>query len=267
MKGVIRVAEAELGVLAPSLLLPNRSGPVPLWYQIASGIIRAIDGGELPAGALLESERAMCDRLGVSRLTVRRAIQDVVDKGLLVRRRGVGTRVVRLGSGQHNLTSLFEELQAAGRRPSTKVLELRREPCGGEVAERLGLQEGSAVFHIQRVRFADGAPIGVLHNYLPGSVRGITLGALETDGLYSLMRSAGVVPLVARQHVGARGSTSRESLLLAIERGAPVLTVDRIAFNAAGEAIEHGLHCYRPDRYSLDLPMRFEDQTRGRIGA
>ena len=116
----------------------ERSGPIPLYFQVAQKIEAAIMDGELPAGSRLENEVALGDRLGLSRPTVRRAIQELVDKGLLVRRRGIGTQVVH---GQVTrgveLTSLFEDLTRSGKKPSTKMLEIKEVKADSKMAEIL----------------------------------------------------------------------------------------------------------------------------------
>src|SRR6478752_10330349 len=101
----------------------DRTGPMPLYYQVSSRLEAAIRSGEIPAGARLENEIAIGQRLGLSRPTIRRAIQELVDRGLLVRRRGVGTQVVQgQVTRQVELTSLYEDLTSAHHSPGTVVL-------------------------------------------------------------------------------------------------------------------------------------------------
>src|SRR3954451_4511560 len=101
----------------------DRSSPVPLYYQLAQQLEGAIEHGRLAPGSLLGNEIELAGRLGLSRPTVRQAIQSLVDKGLLVRRRGVGTQVVHSQVKRPlELSSLFDDLQAAGQSPATQVL-------------------------------------------------------------------------------------------------------------------------------------------------
>ena len=228
----------------------------PLWVRLEKGLEHAISSGALPPGARLENEVAMSERLAVSRPTVRRAIQELVDKGLLVRRRGVGTQVVH-GSvaRQIDLTSLHDDLQRSGRTPSTRVLEVTLAPATALIAEQLGVASGSRVLKIRRVRFADGVPIAVLENYLPESFADITAETLDTVGLYHELRARGVTLRVARQRIGARRASVDEGHLLDVGRGAPVLTMDRTAYDADGAAVEYGHHCYRPDLYGFEMTL------------
>jgi DNA-binding GntR family transcriptional regulator len=104
----------------------DRSSPVPLYYQVSRQIEAAIERGDLPAGARLENETGLARRWGLSRPTMRRAIQELVDKGLVVRKRGIGTQVVGHGQvkRQIQLTSLYDDLEREGRTPRTEVLSL-----------------------------------------------------------------------------------------------------------------------------------------------
>lgn len=234
----------------------DRSGPVPLYYQIASRLEQAILDQTLPAGARLENEVALAARLGLSRPTIRRAIQDLVDKGLLVRRRGIGTQVVH-GKVTRNveLTSLFEDLERAGQKPETRVLSVAVVAADDAAVDALGVDPGSRVLHVQRLRSADGVPLAILDNVLPEQFADLDRDALEKHGLYQLLRARGVTMRVAKQRIGARAATSREAELLDLSRGAPVLTMARTAFDNSGVAVEFGQHCYRPDRYSFEVTL------------
>lgn len=249
--------EGERPVVLPAeqLLQPTTEGS-PLWIRLSRGLEGAIGSGALTPGARLENEVSMSERLSLSRPTVRRAIQELVDKGLLVRRRGVGTQVVH-GSvaRQIDLTSLHDDLARSGRVPSTRVLDVTFARVGSEVTEQLGLDPAARVLKIRRVRFADAVPIAVLENYLPEAFADITAERLADVGLYHELRDRGVTLRVARQRIGARRASVDEGLLLDIGRGAPVLTMDRTAYDADGAAVEYGHHCYRPDLYGFEMTL------------
>src|SRR4051812_19374934 len=116
--------DPEQGLPVELVLDLDRSGPIPLYYQVASELEKAIQDGTLNPGARLENELALSQRLGLSRPTVRRAIQELVDKGLLVRRRGVGTQIVQgKVTRSVELTSLYEDLERAGQAPRTRLLD------------------------------------------------------------------------------------------------------------------------------------------------
>jgi DNA-binding GntR family transcriptional regulator len=234
----------------------DRSGPIPLYYQIAQRIEKAILNGNLPAGARLENEVSLAERLGLSRPTVRRAIQDLVDKGLLVRRRGIGTQVVH---GQVTrgveLTSLYEDLSRSGQKPSTKILEYKTVKADSKVAEKLGIEIGSDVLYLRRLRFADNVAVSIMENWLPKEFLDITEVELNQHGLYQILRSRGVTIRVAKQRIGARKASQRESADLEIEKQASLLSMDRTAYDNSGRAVEFGHHCYRPDLYSFEVTL------------
>ncbi|WP_214410357.1 GntR family transcriptional regulator [Sphaerisporangium fuscum] len=234
----------------------DRSSPVPLYFQVAEQIAEAIRRGDLAPGARLDNEIMLADRLGLSRPTVRQAIQYLVDKGLLVRKRGVGTQVVH-GQVKRTveLTSLYDDLRRAGQEPGTKVLSLRPVEADEEIAAVLGVQPGTEVLHLERVRYAAGEPLALLHNWLPAGLSQLTPQSLEERGLYELLRASGVRMRVANQRIGARAASPAEARLLDERRGAPLLTMLRTTYDDQGRAVEHGSHVYRASHYSLEVTL------------
>ena len=234
----------------------DRTGPVPLYYQVSSALERAIRSGDIPAGARLENEIAIGQRLGLSRPTIRRAMEELVDKGLLVRRRGIGTQVVQgQVTRQVELTSLYEDLKSSQHEPGTRVLEHDTRAADPATAEALRVPAGSDIVYLRRQRSTDGVPVAVLTNYLPLEFADITTEQLQQKGLYEIMRARGVTIRVANQKIGARRAHGDEAGLLDIDKGGPVLTMERVAFDASGRAVEFGHHCYRPDMYSFQTTL------------
>src|ERR1700712_470715 len=166
-------------------LVVDRTSPVPLYFQVAQHLESAIQSGELPTGTLLQNEVDLAESLGLSRPTMRRAMQHLVDKGLVVRRRGIGTRVVQPKLRRPlELTSLYDDLNRAGRKPTTEVLSFQAIEATDEVAERLQAPEGPPALELVRLRRADGEPIAKLTNYLPERVATFTEDDLNENGLY-----------------------------------------------------------------------------------
>ncbi len=152
----------------PLPLSVDRTSPVPLYFQLAQQLEAAVEQGRLAPGTLLGNEIDLAHRLGLSRPTVRQAIQSLVDKGLMVRRRGVGTQVVHSQVRRPlELSSLYDDLEAAGQRPATKVLRATTEPATAEIAAALGLPEGTEVHLVERLRYAHDEPMALLRNHLP----------------------------------------------------------------------------------------------------
>lgn len=242
---------------APPLQLGvDRTSPVPLYYQLSQQLEAAIERGRLAPGSLLGNEIELAGRLGLSRPTVRQAIQSLVDKGLLVRRRGVGTQVVHSQVKRPlELSSLYDDLEAAGQRPATRVLRNTVEPATAEVAAALGVAEGTDVQLIERLRYAHDEPMARLRNHLPSHLIDCDTERLEATGLYRMMRSAGITLHSARQTVGARAATEEEGGLLAEPAGAPLLTMERTTFDDTGRAVEFGSHIYRASRYAFEFQL------------
>ena len=234
----------------------DRSSPIPLYFQVAEQISEAIRRGDLAPGSRLDNEILLADRLGLSRPTVRQAIQYLVDKGLLVRKRGVGTQVVH-GQVKRSveLTSLYDDLRRAGQEPATRVLSLERAPVQEDVAAILGVTIGTEMLRLERIRYASGEPLALMRNWLPPGLAPLTAENLSERGLYELLRAAGVRMRVANQRIGARAATSAEARLLDERRGAPLLTLLRTTYDDQGRAVEHGSHVYRASHYSLEVTL------------
>jgi DNA-binding GntR family transcriptional regulator len=234
----------------------DRSSPVPLYYQIAKRLQEAIRSGRLQPGARIENELKIADDLGISRPTIRRAIRELVDEGLLVRRRGIGTQVVR-GALKRNveMTSLFDALSQSGRSPTTKILVHEAVVPSMEILEALALPAETRVLHVLRLRYSEGVPFALLDNYLPPEFLGLTAEQLENHGLYQLMRARGTTLRVAHQTIGARAATAQEGKLFGQKTGSPVLTMSRTFYDQSGHPVERGIPSYRPDLYSFDMTI------------
>ncbi|MDO0938388.1 GntR family transcriptional regulator [Streptomyces sp. DG2A-72] len=234
----------------------DRGSPVPLYYQLAQQLEAAIEHGVLAPGNLLGNEIDLSARLGLSRPTVRQAIQSLVDKGLLVRRRGVGTQVVHSQVKRPlELSSLYDDLEAAGQGPTTEVLRNERIAATADVAAALGLAEGAEVVVLERLRRTHGQPVAFLRNYLPAGLLALDTPRLESTGLYRMLRSAGITLHSARQTVGARSATPDEAARLDEKEGAALLTMQRTAYDDTGRPIEYGTHIYRASRYAFDFRL------------
>jgi DNA-binding GntR family transcriptional regulator len=243
------------GALVPDVPL-DRSSPVPLYFQVASRLQEQIEHGVLPVGGRLENEVELADRLGVSRPTMRKAIGYLVERGMLVRRRGVGTQIVHPKVRRPvELTSLYDDLAKTGRAPRTEVRSLEVGPASDTVAGALGLPPGREVTTVERIRYAGDEPLAIMHNAVPVDVVRLSIEDLERRGLYELLRAAGHVPRIANQVVGAKAATAVEARLLGDPRGAPMLTMTRTAWDESGRGIEYGSHVYRANRYSFELTL------------
>ena len=216
----------------------------------------AIHSGAVPTGTLFQNEIDLAASLGLSRPTMRRAMQHLVDKGLVVRRRGIGTRVVQPKLRRSlELTSLHEDLARAGRTPTTDVLSFEAVEAGDLVADRLEVPEGTVVHELVRLRRADGEPIARLINYLPERIVTFEANDLADHGLYELIRSQGIVLHSATQTLGARTATAAEARLMSEPRGAALVTAQRVTYDDHGQPVEYGTHIYASSRYTFEINL------------
>lgn len=235
----------------------NRLSPVPLYHQLAHQLKGAVADGTLAKGTFLGNEMVLAERWNVSRPTVRRAIQELVDDGLLVRRRGVGTQVVNDQVRRpFTLTSLYEDLVADGRTPSTRVIVVDRVPAPPAVADALGVPDTTALVHIARLRSTGDKPLAVMNNWLASDVADdITADDLADRGLYSLLRERGVRPHYAVQRLGAKAADPDEAVLLGIAPGAPLVTMWRAMQDDTGRPVEVGDHVYDAQHYTVEMSV------------
>jgi GntR family transcriptional regulator len=234
----------------------DRSSPVPLYFQVAQHLEDAIHTGAVPTGTLFQNEVDLAASLGLSRPTMRRAMQHLVDKGLVVRRRGIGTRVVQPKLRRPlELTSLYDDLNRAGRKPTTEILRFETVEAADDVAERLEVPEGTAILELVRLRRADGEPIAKLTNYLPERVATFSEDDLAEHGLYELIRHQGVTLHSATQTLGARTATAAEARLLDEPRGGALVTAQRVTYDDHGDAVEYGSHIYAASRYTFEINL------------
>jgi DNA-binding GntR family transcriptional regulator len=237
-------------------VLVDRASPVPLYFQVARQLEQAIESGALPPGSRLDNEIALAEELGLSRPTMRQAIQYLVDKGLLIRKRGVGTHVARARVRRPvGLTSLFDDLASSGQQPTTTVLSHTVEAASGVVAAALEVPEGTPVVALERLRRTRGEPLALMHNYLRADLVPLQPELLEQRGLYEVLREAGIALASATQSIGARRATAAEAKLLDETRGAPLLTMRRTTFDDRGLVVEFGDHLYRASRYSFEVAL------------
>ncbi|MBI3217617.1 MAG: GntR family transcriptional regulator [Mycobacterium sp.] len=233
----------------------ERSSPVPLYFQVAQAFEKAIVDGELKPGDRFENELALAKRLNLSRPTTRRAIQELVDKGMLVRKRGVGTQVVQTPVHRPvELTSLFDDLARAGQEPATVVLDYRIGRVDDEIATHLNLAADADVLTVRRLRSSGGQPLALMTNHLPATLAP-DREELERAGLYQALRSRGVHIRLARQRIGAKAADREEARLLDEKPKAPLLVMNRTAFDDSGRIVEYGSHVYRASRYYFETTL------------
>lgn len=234
----------------------DRSATRPLYLQVSTALEAAVESGLLAPGERLPDEVSFAASLGVSRPTMRRAIEELVADGLLTRKRGAGTRVNDIQIRRRvALTSLHADLTAAGRRPSTRVLTFDAAATDRHASRMLGLPDGERLVHCERLRLADDAPLAILRNWLPPRFAALTAADLTTHGLYHLLGDRNGRPAVATQRITARAATAAQARLLDIGHGAPLISMQRTSFDAGGSPVEFADNLYRADHYAIDVTV------------
>lgn len=237
----------------------DKSLPTPAYLQLRDGLARAIQEGSIGAGAALPSERDLATDLGLSRMTVRRAFEELVADRLVEQRQGSGTYVLprRLEQAIDRVLGFTEEAQGLGFRPGSRLLEVDTVPADQGVAEALGTDKGTGVLRITRLRTADDEPLALQVAHLSPRLEAFPVERLQQ--LHSLYRTItehyGITPHRARQTVSARLPLKHECDLLTLKRDCPLLALERITFDASGRPFEYVRSAYRGDKYQVALEL------------
>ncbi len=234
----------------------DRASPVPLYFQVSRRLEEAVDRGDLLPGERLPNEIEFAESLSISRPTMRRALDDLVEKGMLTRKQGVGTRVANAQVRRRvALTSLYEDLAASGREPGTRVLRHTPVCLDRHAARALGEPADQPLVYCERLRLADGRPLALMRNWLPPRFADISADDLAEHGLYRLLGERNARPAVARQRITASAAPAAEARLLETRRNAPLISMQRTAFDSSGRPVEYGDHLYRADLYAIEVTV------------
>lgn len=224
----------------------------PVYAQVARLILDQVAGGQLQRGARLPSERVLCSRLGVSRVTLRRALTLLVDEGVVESAHGRGWFVTTgvLGEPPNALRSFNETARIRGLEPSAGVLLAHARAASLDEAERIGVAPGSELFELRRVRRLDGIPVAWDQALVPlGLVPRIGDVDFTVGSLYEELERAGMTPVRADYAVEALGADEHTAELLGLPIGSAVLKTNQTAFTATDRIVEVGSTIYRGDRY------------------
>lgn len=207
---------------------------------------------------LLPSERQLMKTHGVSRMTVRQAIQCLEDEGMVYRVQGSGTFVSdpTTISKTLALTSFSEDIRARGMTPGARLLDWEIQDAGTDVAADLGLSPGARVFHMVRVRTADGLPMCIEDVWLPAATLPEDFHVEGGSSLYEQLGLVGSGPAVADQSIRATSLDERQAKLLQVPAHSPALVVSRVASTETGQRIERAQSVYRADRYVFTVSIR-----------
>ncbi len=230
---------------------PNR--PTPLYYQIQENLVELITLELLKPGDMLPSERELCRLYGVSRLTVRQAIEPLVMRGLLKRQHGVGTFVAeqpRTGSFAPTVMGFSQRMREAGAKPSSRLLEKAIVTAPPLVYHRLDLRADAQVVRLRRVRLVDDEPLMVETSYLPlARFPGLLEQDLGSQSLYRVLETAYNTAIAeADQTLEPTVLNEHEAELLGVAAGMPAMLVQIIAYTGDHQPVEFSKSVVRGDR-------------------
>lgn len=231
-------------------------GSVPKYEQVRTLLAKEI--ASLDAHSLLPSERELVDRYGVSRMTVRQAISGLVKSGDLYRVQGSGTYVAEHTISKNlELTGFTEDMRARGLRASSLVLKAEETTAGARVGQELQVSPGERVFHLQRLRLADGHPMCLETVHLPVRLTPNLLDLPLDGSLYdALAEHYGIQLAEAEQTIRPSVVDADEAALLTVPALSPGLLVHRIGRDVRGRIIERAVSLYRGDRYDIRFTVR-----------
>ncbi len=237
----------------------NKDLPVPLYHQLKCVLMEDIETGKWQPGQQLPTETRLAADFGVSKITVRQALQGLADLGYIHREQGRGTFVSkpRFDHGPRERTSFSEEMRRHKRVPGSRVLSQSVAPCDARAAEMLRIPPGEPVCVLKRLRLADAEPMGIQTAYIPLKLAsGLPQEKLENASLYDVLRlKFGMQPSRAREMHFAAVASPADAKMLGIAAGAPVFEAERVTWLANGTPFEFVKSVMRGDRYSITLDL------------
>ena len=234
-----------------------RSRKQPLYDQLVDILTEQIEN-ECSPGDVLPSERELSAKYGISRTTVRLALQELERQGLVIRQHGRGTFVADRSARTTDLQQTYsfsEQMREMGREPQTTVLEFEEIEADKSIAEHMALHIGERVYKLKRLRAADGMPLMIECTYLPvRKFLALELSMLDGHSLYHVIEGTfGERVRVAEEEFYASVARLSDARLLDINEGDPVLDLVRTTFNTQNEIIEYTLSVARADQFKYKV--------------
>jgi GntR family transcriptional regulator len=234
--------------------------PVSFYHQLYTILRKELARGVWKPGDRMPSEAELIAAYGVSRITVRQAFDLLVNDGLVYRRRGSGTFVTAppIELGLNRIVSFTEDMRRRGMHPETQLLDARLEPAADEIALRLDVEPGAELAVLERLRLADGVPMGIersrlVHRLCPGVLDG---DYAHTSLHATLLERYGIRLARANQAIRVMAADSALAGKLSVPTGAPMFYIERVAFGQAGIPVEYLEIYQRGDRYVLYNELR-----------
>jgi GntR family transcriptional regulator len=223
----------------------------PLYERVESVLAGDIANGSLPPETQLPSEDGLIERFKVSRTTVRKAIQNLVERGLVEVRRGKGTFVTlpKISQELTELTGFVEDMRALGRTPTTRLLDKRIVAADKAVGRQLALTPGTLVIRLRRVRLADGVAISFDETYLPREIgEKVAADNLEAEPVFALLEDKYGTPLVEAEYkLEAAAADPVAAQALEVPAGSPIFLIERTSYTTGNRPIDYERLHYRGD--------------------
>lgn len=227
----------------------NFSG-TPLYIALAAELRQRIDDGKIASGQALPSERDLCRIVGASRVTVRKAIELLIEEGLLDRRHGSGTFVTQRIEAPGSFLSSFSEDADARGDPTDSIWIMKAQgQASDDEARMLELPENASVLRLSRVRLSAGEPLAVENAIVPAEM--LPDSGLLRKSLYRALDRLGNRPVTGTQKIRAALAGPTEAGLLTIAENSPILRIERLTRRADGRPVELTRSAYRGDRYDF----------------
>jgi GntR family transcriptional regulator len=243
-----------------TLLTIDPDSVVPLYHQIKQNIRDLIENEVLNDGDLLPSERELGEIYGVNRLTVRQALNDLVNEGMLQRQRGIGTFVAvpKVTQVIDRVLGFSDRIQEAGHTPSSRMISIETVPLALSVARRLALQPRLPAYKLVRLRCVDGEPVMLETAYLPVTLfPRLEAADLSNQSLYNVLSEKyNCSILEAEEQLEPVLLTDYEAGMLEVEPGTPGMLVESTSFNQYGKPVEFGKAVVRGDRARFMFHIR-----------
>jgi GntR family transcriptional regulator len=226
---------------------------LPLYIQIAEGLIQQIESGDLAPGERLPPERELSRMFGVNRMTLRRALMRLELQGLLNRRQGAGTYVSepKIERQADELVSFSRGMTRRGYLPGAKLLRFERKPAAVRIARELSILVGAEVFYFHRLRYLDHEPVMLEEFWMPvDRFPDLESFDLINRFIFDIVEDEyGLTVTRARQSLEPVVATDYEAEMLNIQVGSPLMLERRLSFDEHDEPIEYGKDLYRGDRF------------------
>ncbi|KAB8137807.1 GntR family transcriptional regulator [Gracilibacillus oryzae] len=236
----------------------DKNSPLPIYYQLEQAIRAQIQQGELQPGELLPSEKAYTEKYNISRMTVRQAINNLAQEGLLVRMKGKGTFIAeqKIQQTLKGITSFSEEMKQKGKKAASRIITLEEVNANPYIAEKLDVDKDSSIWKLKRVRLADQIPIAFETSYMPKKIVGEIKEENFAQSFYDYVENTLQLKIThGNQDIESTLAEEEDKEYLELEEGSPILLINRLTYVDGNRPFEYVRTAYRADKYKYKLSL------------